>query len=60
MTEGRKKTDEEINVGLDSGGGIALLTMLLFFTAAVAENAQIPILIDGVLSPEDQEVLFGE
>ena len=59
MTEGRKKTDEEINVGLDSGG-IALLTMLLLFTAAVAENVQIPILIDGVLSPEDQEVLFGE
>lgn len=33
---------------MDSGGGIALLTMLLFFTAAIAENAQIPILIDGV------------
>lgn len=44
---------------MDSGG-IALLTMLLLFTAAVAENVQIPILIDGVLSPEDQEVLFGE
>ena len=40
-------------------GSIILLTMLLFLTAAVAENAQIPILIDGVLSPEDQEVLFG-
>lgn len=29
-------------------GSIILLTMLLFLTAAVAENAQIPILIDGV------------
>ena len=29
-------------------GSVILLTMLLFLTAAVAENAQIPILIDGV------------
>lgn len=29
-------------------GSIILLTMLLFLTAAVAENAQMPILIDGV------------
>lgn len=29
-------------------GSIIFLTMLLFLTAAVAENAQIPILIDGV------------
>lgn len=29
-------------------GSIILLTMLLFLTAAVAENVQIPILIDGV------------
>ena len=29
-------------------GSIILLTILLFLTAAVAENAQIPILIDGV------------
>ena len=29
-------------------GSIILLTMLLLLTAAVAENAQIPILIDGV------------
>ena len=29
-------------------GSIILLTMLLFLTAAVAENAQIPILIDGI------------
>lgn len=29
-------------------GSIILLTMLLFLTVAVAENAQIPILIDGV------------
>ena len=29
-------------------GSIFLLTMLLLLTAAVAENAQIPILIDGV------------
>ena len=29
-------------------GSVIVLTMLLFLTAAVAENAQIPILIDGV------------
>ena len=29
-------------------GSVILLTMLLFLTAAVAENAQIPILIDGI------------
>ena len=29
-------------------GSVILLTMLLFLTAAVAENAQTPILIDGV------------
>ena len=29
-------------------GSVILLTMLLLLTAAVAENAQIPILIDGV------------
>ncbi len=47
MTEGRKKRMKK-SMSVWIRGGIALLTMLLFFTAAVAENAQIPILIDGV------------
>ena len=46
--EGREKRMRKSMSAWIRKGSIILLTMLLFLTAAVAENAQIPILIDGV------------
>ena len=46
--EGREKRMRKSMSAWIRRGSIILLTMLLLLTAAVAENAQIPILIDGV------------